>query len=144
MKFRIERVKEVILREIGAAIQRELTFNAGLVTANSVDLTPDFKHCHVFIGVIGTDKERNDALGKLKQNRVLLQHEMSKRVVLKYTPQLHFHLDDSVERGVKVMEIMRKIDDQIGPVPPPEEVEGFGDLSAEQHPPGGYPQEPGE
>ena len=45
----------------------------------------------------------------------LLQHELSKRVVLKFTPQLHFHLDEAIERGTKVMEIMRQIDDVVPP-----------------------------
>ena len=51
-------------------------------------------------------------------DRPVLQHELSRRVILKYTPQLHFHLDEAVERGTKVMEILRQIDDT---VPPPDE-----------------------
>ena len=49
----------------------------------------------------------------------MLQHELSKHVVLKYTPRLHFHLDTSVERGTKIMEIMRHVDE----VTPPESAE---------------------
>ena len=111
MKNRPARVKELILRELGSIVARELTFSAKLVTVHAVDLSADFKHCHVHVGVLGDDKERRAAIGKLHEHRPLLQHELSKRVVLKFTPQLHFHLDEAIERGTKVMEIMRQIDD---------------------------------
>lgn len=117
MKHRQSRVKELIMRELGAIVSREVTFSAQLVTVHAVDLTPDFKHCHVFVGVLGTDKQRRDAMHKLHDMRPLLQHEMSRRVILKFTPQLHFHLDEAIERGTKVMEIIRQID-EVNPEPP--------------------------
>jgi ribosome-binding factor A len=118
MKHRPSRVKELILRELGAIISRELTFDAQLVTVHAVDLTPDFKQCHVHVGVLGTDAQRRDAMHKLHETRPMLQHELSRRVVMKFTPHLHFHLDEAIERGTKVMEILRQIDDVI---PPPED-----------------------
>ena len=111
MKNRPARVKELLLRELGAIISRDFTFAAKLVTVHAVDLSADFKHCHVHVGVLGTEKEQRAAIGKLQENRPILQHELSRRVVLKYTPQLHFHLDETVERGTKIMEIMRQIDE---------------------------------
>jgi ribosome-binding factor A len=111
MKNRPARVRELILRELGALIAREFTFTAKLVTVQAVDLTADFKHCHVHVGVLGTPAEQKKAIGKLQEHRPLLQHELAKRVILKYTPQLHFHLDEALERGTKVMEIMRQIDE---------------------------------
>jgi ribosome-binding factor A len=111
MKNRPARVRELILREIGAIITRELTFNAALVTVQAVDLTPDFKHCHIYVGVLGTEQQQRSAIGKLAEHRPLLQHELAKRVILKFTPQLHFHLDHALERGTKVMEIIRQLED---------------------------------
>ena len=115
MKNRPARVKELLLRELGAIISRDFTFAAKLVTVHGVDLSADFKHCHVHVGVLGTEKEQRAAIGKLQENRPVLQHELSRRVVLKYTPQLHFHLDETMERGTKVMEIMRQIDEIVPP-----------------------------
>ena len=135
MKNRPARVKELILRELGSIVARELTFSAKLVTVHAVDLSADFKHCHVHVGVLGDDKERRAAIGKLHENRPLLQHELSKRVVLKFTPQLHFHLDEAIERGTKVMEIMRQIDDV---VPPAEE---DGDTRMDEEEPIGNSEE---
>ena len=49
------------------------------------------------------------ALTALENHRVLLQNCLSKRVILKYTPQLHFKLDTAIERGTRVIEILDKI-----------------------------------
>ena len=120
MKHRLERVKEVIKRELGMAITRNLTFDGVLVTVNSVDITPDLKQSHIFIGVIGSDAQKRQVLEVLEQNRALLQHEVAKRVVLKYTPILHFKIDDSIERGTRVIDLM----DHLGLThPEPEEDE---------------------
>jgi ribosome-binding factor A len=128
MKFRPNRVRELIQRELGTIISRELTFAAKLVTVHSVDLTPDFKNCHVFFSALGTDEERTQALRKLVEHRAHLQHELAQRVILKYTPTLHFHLDESIERGVRVTEILRQIDEKL---PPPAD-EDTEDLEVEE------------
>ena len=118
MKNRPARVRELIQRELGAIVMHEMNFTQ-LVTIQAVDLTADFKHCHVHVGVLGTERQQLDAIHALAERRPHLQHELSKRVILKYTPALHFHLDHSVERGTKVMEIMRQIDE----ITPPAEAE---------------------
>ncbi len=109
MKNRLHRVNEIIKRELSELIRRELTFQAKLVTVQQVDITPDLKHAHVFIGVIGTEQEQHAAIAQLHEARQRLQHEMSRRVVIKYTPQLHFKLDNTGERGDRVIGILNEL-----------------------------------
>ena len=116
MKNRPARVRELIQRELGAVIAKEMNFTT-LVTVQAVDLTADFKHCHVHVGVLADEPKQRDVIQALAAQRPHLQHELSRRVVLKYTPRLHFHLDHSVERGTKITEIMRHVDE----ITPPEE-----------------------
>ena len=115
MKNRLVRVNELIQREIGSIIQKELEFPGVLVTVNSVDITPDLKHCHVYVGVIGGGPQQEDVVAELNEKHGLLQRRLTARIVLKNTPKLHFKLDHSVERGVRVTKIMQEIDEQIGP-----------------------------
>jgi ribosome-binding factor A len=75
-----------------------------------VDITPDLKHAHVFVSVIGSEAQAKSAMAKLHQSRPHLQHLLSKRVVLKYTPHLHFKLDDSIERGTRIINLLEQID----------------------------------
>lgn len=126
-KHRLERVNEVIKRELGDLIQREFTFAAKLVTVQQVDVTPDLKHAHVFIGVIGSEEERRAAITQLRDQRPRLQQELSKRVVIKYTPHLHFKLDEALERGTRVLNILEGLE-----IPADEEGEGDGEDEAEQ------------
>lgn len=110
MKHRLQRVQELIKRELSELIVRELTFNGALVTVQEVDITPDLKHAHIFISVLGRKGDENVVLSKLHENRKMLQSELSKRVILKYTPQLHFKFDEALERGTRVIDLLEKID----------------------------------
>ena len=109
MKHRLLRVNELLKRELSTIITREITFDGVLVTVNQVDVTPDLKSAHVYVSVLGSEG-RKDVLPKLEANRAALQADLSKHVVLKYTPHLVFHLDDSIERGARVLEILQEIE----------------------------------
>lgn len=109
MNHRLERVREVIKRELGVILEREITFEASLVTVNNVDITPDLRQCHVYVSVIGSASDKKRVLTKLGGNRVVLQTALAQRVKLKYTPRLNFHLDESIERGTRITEILQEL-----------------------------------
>lgn len=109
MKHRIERVCEVLKREIGIIICRELDFGPVLVTVSSVDITPDLKQAHVFVSALGSPGQQVKALEKLEHSRVLIQGEVAKRVTLKHTPHLFFKIDTAIERGTRVLSIMDEL-----------------------------------
>jgi ribosome-binding factor A len=112
MKHRLARVNEVVKRELSDLITREISFGPKtLVTVHAVDITPNLRNCHVFVSVIGDPAQNHRVLEELAENRVMLQRELSKRVVLKYTPHLTFKLDQSIERGSRVLEIMQDLDE---------------------------------
>jgi len=103
------RVNEVVRRELSTIITRDLTFEDMLVTINQVDVTPDLKNAHVFVSVLGQGSPK-PVIEKLEAQRTILQAELSKKVVLKYTPHLVFHLDHSTERGARVFKILQEIE----------------------------------
>jgi len=108
MKHRQLRVNELLKRELSIIVTREITFENALVTINQVSVTPDLKNAHVYVSVLGTGGR--DVIARLEEHRVALQAHLAKNVVLKYTPHLIFHLDDSIERGARVIEILQKIE----------------------------------
>jgi ribosome-binding factor A len=109
MKHRLLRVNELIKRELSILITREITFDDALVTINQVDVAADLKSAHVFVSVLSS-KAHSAVIEKLEANRVMLQTDLSRKVVLKYTPQLVFHLDDSIERGSRIIGILQEIE----------------------------------
>jgi ribosome-binding factor A len=109
MKHRQLRVNELLRRELSAIVARELNFEGTLVTINEVDVSPDLKSAHVFVSVLRTEAGAG-VLDKLEAHRVVLQSELGRHLTMKYTPHLLFHLDDSIARGSRVIEIMREIE----------------------------------
>ena len=111
MKHRLERVKELIKRELSEIIAREITFGGALVTVQDVDITPDLRQSFIYVSVIGDDAAKAAAIAKLTEKRVILQRALSKRVIIKFTPKMQFRLDDSIERGDHIMQIFREIEE---------------------------------
>jgi ribosome-binding factor A len=114
MKHRQLRVNELVKRELSAIITREINFEGVLVSVNAVDVTPDLKNAHVFVSTLGGIKGAS-VIDRLEAHRPALQAELSRHVVLKYTPHLIFHLDDSIERGARVLEILQDLEKPRGP-----------------------------
>ncbi|MFN0127746.1 MAG: 30S ribosome-binding factor RbfA [Verrucomicrobiales bacterium] len=119
MTNRPRRVAELMKHELADILSRDFEFGAALVTIHEVDLTPDFKQAHVYVGIIGREDYQADAIRKLQKGAHGISQKLSKRVILKNTPMLHFKHDDSVERGVRVLGIIEALDEQVAPEDPP-------------------------
>jgi ribosome-binding factor A len=109
MKHRMLRINEVVKRELSGIVAREINFEGALVSISHVDVTPDLKNAHVFVSVLGTEA-RESVISKLASQRAALQAELARHVTMKYTPHLIFHLDDSIERGTRIIEIMQEME----------------------------------
>ncbi len=108
---RLLRVRELLKRAIGEAIQRELPMDqAGLVTVNDVEIGGDLRQAKVFIGILGNAEQQRTGLALLLKNRVRIQGLVAKAVILKYTPQLRFIVDESVARGNRVLAIIDELE----------------------------------
>ena len=108
---RQERVRELLKRALGEAIRREIPVDrAGLISVNDIEVGGDLRTATVFVSVLGNPQQQKSALATLTENRIRLQGLLAKAVVLKFTPQLRFILDDSVQRGNRVLQILDEIE----------------------------------
>lgn len=115
---RLLRVRELLKREIGEAIRREIPVDqAGLVTVNDVDVSGDLRVATVFIGILGSAEQQRTGLAMLQKLRSRIQGLVAKAVILKYTPQLRFVVDDSVARGNRVLDIIAELERAAAPTP---------------------------
>ena len=109
--LRLQRVRELLKREIGEAIRREFHVSeAGLITVNDVDLAGDLKTATVFISILGNPDQQKRGFQLLNEHRVRLQGFIGRAVVLKYTPKLKFAFDDSIVRGNRVLQIIEELE----------------------------------
>jgi ribosome-binding factor A len=107
MSLRLQRVRELLKREIGEVIRRQLPVDeVGLIDVNDVDVAPNLHNATVYIGVLGGEAQKKRAMVALEENRKRIQGYLGKAVVLKYTPHLRFVLDDSVERGNRILRLL--------------------------------------
>lgn len=113
---RLLRVREMLKRAIGEAIRRELPIDqAGLVTVNDVEIAGDLRMAKVFIGILGNPDQQRKGISLLHKNRTRIQGLVAKSVILKYTPQLRFVVDESVARGNRVLDIIAELERELPP-----------------------------
>ena len=109
--LRLQRVRELLKREIGEAIRREFHVSeAGLISVNDVDLAGDLKSATVFISILGNPDQQKRGFQLLNEHRIRLQGFVGRAVVLKYTPKLKFAFDDSIVRGNRVLQIIEELE----------------------------------
>ncbi len=117
--LRLQRVRELLKREIGEVIRREFDVSeAGLISVNDVDVSGDLKSASIFISILGNPSQQKRGLELLSQHRKRIQGLVGRAVVLKYTPALRFVADDSVVRGNKVLQIIEELEKTTPPGTP--------------------------
>lgn len=121
MSHRIERVGELIRRELSRILEKGYGFAGSLLTVHDVNPTPDLKQCFIYIGIIGPEHNQEEIIEKLNKQRAFIQKDLYKRVVMKNSPQLFFRLDKSVERGVRILHALDNLPPPADPLPPGEE-----------------------
>jgi len=104
---RMRRVDEAVRSVLSDAITQDLKDpRVGFVTVTAVKTSPDLRHARVYVSVLGTDAERDETMEGLAAAHGFLQRRMGDELRLKHTPALAFHHDDSIERGMRITELL--------------------------------------
>jgi len=115
------RVDELLLREIGAICEERVAPQArALITVTKVQCAPDLRDALVFVSVLGSDDQRADAMRLMNTARIDIQRELGQRIILKYTPRLHFRDDRTAEQADRVLAILDELQMPAGSGPAPE------------------------
>ena len=114
---RLDKVNELMRREIGNFVQKEFDWNGTIVSILDVEITEDLKEGRVWVGVVGR-MAPSKVLEKLTKNRGLIQKAVSRRVVLRNTPKLTFKHDNSAQRGVDMVNLLDDIEKNLPKAPP--------------------------
>ena len=110
MAHRIERVNNLIRRELSELIQRELRDPRldSFVAVTEVKTSADLRHAKIYVSCISGKQEEKKTLEVLDSASGFLRTELAKKLRLRRTPELSFQWDDSIEHGDM---ILRLIDD---------------------------------
>ena len=111
MSQRTDRVDELLRQEIGAIVTRDVADpRIGFTTITSVETTPDLRHAKVWVSVIGQPAERDAAVAALRHATPFIRHELGKRLHIKRIPDLHVQLDETAERGTRILHLLAELE----------------------------------
>lgn len=111
MFTRADRIRKSLMKEISDIIQRRVKDPriSGVVSVTDVEVSSDYRHAKVFISVFGTDEQKEQTLDALEDNAGMIRSEVGKRIRMRFTPELQFIQDDSLERGSRLTSLIDKI-----------------------------------
>lgn len=109
----MRRVDEALREVLSDAIASDLQDpRVGFVTVTGVKTSPDLRHARVYVSVLGDEASREASLVGLRSAHGFLQSRMAASLRLKHTPTLTFEFDDSVQRGMKITQLIKEhVDD---------------------------------
>ena len=107
---RLGRIDEELKKEISNIINYELNNPkiTGMISVTRAKTTPDLKYAKVYVSILNS-KNVKDTLANLKKSSGFIRSEIAKRINLRITPELIFVLDDSMEYGAKIDQILKEI-----------------------------------
>lgn len=104
---RLRRVAEQIQRELSSILHTELKDpGVGMITITDVEVSPDLAHAKVYFTSLGTDEALADTRAGLRRAAGFLRSALGRRIKVHNTPELHFEYDASVERGVRLAQLI--------------------------------------
>lgn len=111
---RISRINEEIQRELSEQFRRlkdPRVSQTGMVSITRVDTTGDLRYARIYISALDKSQEK-EVLKGLKSAAGFLRRELGRSLQLRYTPELQFIADDSIQHGAHILEILRQVEKQ--------------------------------
>ena len=107
---RADRVAEAIKEEVSLIIQKDVKDpRIGFLTVTAVELSDDLRYAKIFISAYGGQEEKIKSLEGLQSATRFIRREVGRRIKLRYTPEIVFKWDESIERGAHINELLQQI-----------------------------------
>lgn len=107
---RTDRISEEIKKELSDLIRNQIKDPRlpEFVSITLVRVTKDLRYAKVYVSVLGDEEKKKGAIEALTSAAGFIRHEIGQRINLRYTPELHFKLDDSIEHGMYVTKLIEE------------------------------------
>jgi ribosome-binding factor A len=103
----MRRVNEAMREVLSDVIATEIKDpRVGFVTVTGVKTSPDLRHARVYVSVLGDEGAREASLDGLRSAHGFLQRRLAAQLSLKHTPALTFEYDDSIDKGMRITELL--------------------------------------
>jgi len=109
-RIRVSRVGEQIKKELSQILQQELKDpRIGFVTITLVEMSGDLQHAKVYVSVMGDEEQKKNTLAALNKAKGFIRSEIGRRITLRHTPELVFKVDESIEHGQYINQLLREV-----------------------------------
>ncbi|MBQ2890423.1 MAG: 30S ribosome-binding factor RbfA [Clostridia bacterium] len=108
---RIDRISEEVKKELSFVIRdlKDPRLKTNMVSVVNVSVTKDLRFAKAYISVLGDDSAKKGAIDALKGAAGFIRKEIGHRIDLRYTPEFNFVLDDSIEYGSHISEVLKNL-----------------------------------
>lgn len=109
---RADRVRKAIIREFSDVLVNEIKeprLVNHLISVTDVEVSGDLRHAKVFVSVMGDEATQKEVMDILKECAPKFRYELGQRIRLRYTPEIDIRLDDSLERGTRITQLLNQI-----------------------------------
>jgi ribosome-binding factor A len=112
---RSDRIAESIREMISSILFQEINDpRIQFVSVMRVEVSADLQHAKIFVSIIGSDEKKQEAFEGLKSARGFIQRKLGKRIRLRYTPEISFKMDTSVDEGMHIYKLLQEIKNEGG------------------------------
>ena len=105
---RMERVNELIRRELGTIVAKEINVTGSILTFTRVELSSDLNYADIYFLVI-PDERSGDVLLEINKNIFDIQQGLNKRLRMRPVPKVRFHIDEEEEEARKIDELLKRV-----------------------------------
>ncbi len=109
---RVDRVRKAMMREVSDIIRREVKdprLANEVISITDVDVSKDLRHAKIFISVFGAPEVQSEILDIIQEWKPQIRSEIGKRIRMHHTPEIQFALDNSLERGSRITQLLDQI-----------------------------------
>jgi len=108
MSLREGRLAEAIKEEVSDILRNDLKDpRIGFASITAVEVSGDLRHAKIFVSVLGDQQQKADTMKGLESASGYIRSELGRRIRLRFTPEIVFRLDESIERGVRIAQLLK-------------------------------------
>ncbi len=110
MTRRTEKLQEFIKEQVSEIIQQQVRDpRIGFVSITDVEVSADMRHAKIFVSVLGDEDAKSGTMAGLDSALKFIRGELGRRLEMRYTPEIMFKLDTSIERGSRIVSLIRDV-----------------------------------
>lgn len=103
---RVNRVRELLLRELSDIVSRLKDPRIGMVTVVDTGISRDLRYATMYVSVLGSETQKQETLAALESARGFMRREIARRISLRFVPELRIEYDETGERAARITELL--------------------------------------